>query len=128
MSIQGINPMAAGMQMSSASPVVGGRFDGQLQGALGDVGSMLGMTPQQLNASLSSGGTLSTVANTAGVSEQRLVSAIKQGLQDAGSKLTGTRLDNIANRIARHHGMQMRADASTTLMPDAWGATANPSV
>ena len=125
MNIEGISPSMAGVQMSGASPVVGGRFDGQLQSTLGDVSSLLGMSPQQLNANLASTGNLSAVASGSGVSEDRLVSTIKQGLQEAGSKLTGTRLDNIAQRIAHHRAMHMRAAAKplTTFTTSDWGAT-----
>jgi len=115
-----VNGIAGNMQahaMSGASPIAGGRFDGQLQGALGDVSSLLQMTPQQLGSSLSQSGSLSGVAGGSGVSEQQLIDTIKQGLQDAGSKLTGTRLENIATRIAHHQ----------RLLPPSTGGASNPS-
>jgi hypothetical protein len=105
MNIQGITPSNYANGVSGASPIAGGKFDGQFQGAMGDVASLLNMSGQQLAASLAPGGNLSSVAQSAGVSQTQLVSTIEKGLTDAGSKLTGTRLENIANRIANHRGL-----------------------
>ena len=126
MNVEGVTPNAAGQGMSGASPIAGGRFDGQLQGALGDVASLLGLTSQQLKSGLAAGGNLSAVASGTGVSDDRLVSTIKQGLQDAGSKLTGTRLDNIAQRIAHHRRMHVQVPAGSTT-PGDWSASAAPA-
>jgi hypothetical protein len=105
MNIQGITPSNHAGGVSGASSIVGGRFDGQLQGAMSDVASLLNMSGPQLASSLAQAGSLSSVAQGSGVSQSQLVSTIEKGLTDAGSKLTGTRLENIATRIANHKGM-----------------------
>jgi len=128
MNIGGVGAPMPADTVSGASPVTGGRFEGQLQGVMNDMTGALAMSPQQLNASISRVGSLSSVAAGKGISEQQLVSTIKQGLQDAGSKLGGARLDNIASRIAHHRGVRVKASApavadqvsSTTRSPNTW--------
>ena len=135
MNIGGVGAPLAGDTVSGASPVTGGRFEGQLQSVMNDMTGVLAMSPQQLNASISQAGSLSSVAAGNGISEQQLVSTIKDGLQDAGSKLSGARLDNIANRIAHHRGVRATgADPSVTdqvssaaLSPNTWQPTAPAS-
>ena len=132
MNIGGVGAPMPADTVSGASPVAGGRFEGQLQGVMTDMTGVLAMSPQQLNASISQAGSLSSVAAGKGMSEQQLVGAIKQGLQDAGSKLSGSRLDNIATRIAHHRAVRVQpqvpsgADqvSSTTLSPNTWQPTA----
>ena len=104
MNIQGITASNDANSVVGASPIAGSQFDSQLQGAMGDVASLLGMSGQQLMANLAQSGSLSAVAQSAGVSQQQLVSTIEKGLQDSGSNLTGTQLENVANRIASHRG------------------------
>ena len=131
MSIGGVGAPIPADSVSGASPVTGGRFEGQLQGVMNDMTGVLAMSPQQLNASISHAGSLSSVAAGKGISEQQLVSTIKEGLQDAGSKLSGLRLDNIATRIAHHRAVRVKgagpsvADqvSSTTLAPNTWQPT-----
>ena len=127
MSIQPIMPNMQTAAMSSASPVVGGRYDGQLSGALGGVANLLHMSSDQLRTSLASGSDLSSLASSAGVSEKQLTDTIKQGLTNAGSQLTGTRLDNIASRIAHHHRMHHApvGAASSSNTSAASGSTAS---
>ena len=128
MNIGGVGAPMPADTVSGASPVSGGRFEGQLQGVMNDMTGVLAMSPHQLNASISQAGNLSSVAAGKGISEQQLISTIKQGLQDAGSKLNGARLDNIASRIAHHRGVRAKAVApsaadqvaSTTLSPNTW--------
>ncbi len=128
MNIGGVGAPIPADTVSGASPLTGGRFEGQLQSVMSDMTGVLAMSPQQLNVSLSQAGSLSSVAAGKGISEQQLVSTIKQGLQDAGSKLNGARLDNIATRIARHRAVGVKAAApsvadqvsSTTLSPNTW--------
>jgi hypothetical protein len=105
MNVQGVTQPNYANGVSGASPIAGGKFDSQFQGAMGDVASLLNMSGQQLAASLAQGGNLSSVAQSAGVSQSQLVSTIEKGLTDSGSKLTGTRLENIANRIANNRGL-----------------------
>jgi hypothetical protein len=131
MNIGGVGAPMPADTVSGASPVSGGRFEGQLQGVMNDMTGVLAMPAQQLNASISQAGSLSSVAAGKGVSEQQLVSTIKQGLRDAGSKLTGARLDNIASRIAHHRGVRVTGAgtsvtdqmSSTTLTPNTWKPT-----
>ncbi len=113
MNIAGVGAPMPSDTVSGASPVSGGRFEGQLQGVMGDMTGVLSMSARQLNAGISQSGSLAAVAAGKGVSEQDLVGAIKQGLQDAGSKLTGARLDNIAARIAHHRGVRASGDNSS---------------
>ena len=128
MNIGGVGAPMPADTVSGASPVTGGRFEGQLQGVMSDMTGVLAMSPQQLNASIAQSGSLSSVAAAKGIPEQQLVGTIKQALQDAGSKLNGARLDNIATRIAHHRGVRMKeaprsaADqvSSTTLSPNTW--------
>jgi hypothetical protein len=128
MNIGGVGAPMPADTVSGASPVTGGRFEGQLQGVMNDMTGVLAMSSQQLNASISQSGSLSSVAAGKGISEQQLVGTIKQGLQDAGSKLNGARLDNIATRIAHHRGVRVKAAApsiadqvsSTTVSPSTW--------
>jgi hypothetical protein len=112
MNVEGVAGPMRSMATSGASPIAGGRFDGQLQGAMGDVASMLHTSPQQLAGMVKTGGSLAAVANSAGIPDQKLVDTIKQGLVDAGSKLTGSRLQNIASRIAHHRRLQLPGVAS----------------
>ncbi len=135
MNIGGVGAPMPADTVSGASPVTGGRFEGQLQGVMSDMTGILAMSPQQLNSSISQSGNLSAVAAGKGISEKQLVSSIKQGLQDAGSKLSGARLDNIASRIAHHRGVRAKGSgpsaadqvSSTTLTPGTWQPTASGS-
>jgi hypothetical protein len=107
MNVNGIGGQLPGVTASGASPIAGGRFDGQWQYAMNDTSALLGMSRPQLDSSVAQATNLSTVAAGKGVSEQKLLDTIKQGLQQGGSQLSGARLDRIATRIAhqRHaHG------------------------
>jgi hypothetical protein len=113
------------MAMSGASPIAGGRFDDQLQGAMGQVASLLHLSQAQLGNQLASGSTLSDLASKAGVSNQQLVATIKQGLTDAGSKLSGARLDNLANRISHHHRLHRGGSSQSTSSTSSSSALAS---
>ena len=131
MNIGSVGASVPAHTVSGASPVMGGRFEGQLQGVMSDMTGLLGVSTQQLNTSVSQSGSLSSVAADKGMTQETLVDAIKQGLQSAGSTLTGTRLDNIATRIAHSRGLHANdADSlsaaqvsSATLTPGTWRAT-----
>jgi hypothetical protein len=131
MNIGGVGAPMPADAVSGASPVTGGRFEGQLQSVMSEMTGVLGMSTHQLNSGIAQTGSLSSVAGSKGVSEQQLVGTIKQGLQDAGSKLTGPRLENIAKRIAHHRGVRANGGessvsgpvSSTTLSPNTWRPT-----
>ena len=122
MQVPGIGGQAHAMTTSGASPVAGGRFEGQWQSAMNTTSSLLGMSRQQLDTSVAQGTNLSAVAAGNGVPEPRLIDTIKQGLQQAGSKLTGDRLDRIANRIAHERSQPPRTVAAPPA-PEGGNAT-----
>jgi len=110
MNVAGLSAGSGAMAMSHASPMAGGKWDSQYQGAMASVANMLGSSTAALQSSSQS---LSQIAGGQGVSQSQLESAIKAGLQSSGSQLTGTRLDNIAHRIAaRHPGHHHRTQPS----------------
>jgi hypothetical protein len=82
----------------------------QMQQTLGPVAQLFGESTQQLTNDLQSGKTsLTQLAQSKGISQSDLLSAIEQGLQQSssgsGQSLTPTQLTNIANGIAnRVHG------------------------
>jgi hypothetical protein len=79
----------------------------RMQQTLGPVASLFNETTDQLLQELRSGGqSLSSLAQSKGVSQTDLLNAIKQGLQSAGnSQVSDSQLSNLAGRIANHkHG------------------------
>lgn len=82
----------------------------QMQQTLGPVAQLFGESTQQLMSDLQSGKTsLSQLAQSKGISQADLLSAIEQGVPQSsassGSQLSGAQVTNIANGIAnRVHG------------------------
>jgi hypothetical protein len=103
MQISPVSGQSQGISATGASAVAGGRFEGQWQSAMNGASSLLDMSRPQLDVALTEATNLSAVAAGRGISDSQLVDTLKQGLQGAGSALTGSRLDRIAARIARHH-------------------------
>ena len=133
--------------MSSISPVqsswppIGGQNPSQPpnpQQALQPVATLLGTTTQDLMNKIQSGQTLSSIASTQGVSQNSLVSAIEQGLQNAapqGSSQNGpsqsdlaTIAQNIANGTMpvgghhRHHGLGESSNSTGSSLADNSGS------
>lgn len=85
-------------------------FQSQIASTLGPVAQLFGESTSQLESDLKTSGTsLSSLAQSKGISQSDLLDAIQQGLQQTasanGQTLTSTQLANIANRIANHtHG------------------------
>jgi hypothetical protein len=79
----------------------------RMSDTLGPVAQLFGMTTDQLQQALQSGQSLSDIASSKGVSPTDLLSAIKQGIQQAqpngAPPLSDNQLTNIANRVANHH-------------------------
>jgi hypothetical protein len=105
--------------MSMVSGVGGGQqnmgvdpstFQSQIASTLGPVAQLFGESTTQLESDLQTQGTsLSSLAQSKGVSQSDLLNAIQQGLQQTasanGQTLSSSQLTNIANRIANHtHG------------------------
>ena len=95
----------------------------RMQQAMGPVAQLFGESSQQLMQQLQSGGSsLSTLAQSQGVSQSSLLSAIQQGLQQAGgpaSSMSSTQLANLSSTIANrvHHGHHHHGGAAA-----AWRA------
>jgi hypothetical protein len=125
---------------SSWSPI-GGQNPSQPpnpQQALQPVATLLGTTTQDLMTKIQSGQTLSSIASSQGVSQNSLVSAIEQGLQNAapqGSSQNGpsqSDLATIAQNIAsgtmpvgghhRHHGLGGSFNSTGSSLADNSGS------
>jgi hypothetical protein len=82
----------------------------RMDAALGPVASLFNENVDQLESDLKTGNTsLTALAQSKGISQDDLIGAIKQGLQQAatngGPQLSDTQLTNIATNIAnRTHG------------------------
>ena len=102
-----------------------------MQQILGPVAQLFGESAQQLTNDLQSGKTsLTQLAESKGISQPDLLSAIQQGLPQssasAGAPLSGTQLTNLANGIANrvhgghhhHHGGGSATTSATTSATD----------
>lgn len=113
MDLSAVTPASAQpMTMSGASRVGGSGAESRMQGAIGSAAQLFGMSQSDLTSLLNSGQSLAGVASSKGISQTDLVSAIKQGVQQATpqggtSGPSGSLLDRIANRIATHSGGQI---------------------
>ena len=100
----------------------------QMQQTLGPVAQLFGESTQQLTNDLQSGKTsVSQLAESKGISQTDLLSAIQQGVQQSsangGPQLSGTQLTNLANGIAnrvhgghhRHHGAGKTSSAADVM-------------
>lgn len=126
--------MSSISSVQSTWPPIGGQNQSQPpnpQQALQPVATLLGTTTQSLMTEMQSGKTLSSIANTQGVSQNDLISAIEQGLQSAapqGSSQNGPSqadLATIAQNIASgtmpvggHHHHQISGSGSNSLSPN----------
>jgi hypothetical protein len=95
----------------------------RMDAALGRVAGLFNENVDQLESDLKTGNTsLTALAQSKGVSQDNLISAIKSGLQQAsangGPQMSDSQLTNIANNIANrthgahghHHGHHHKAD------------------
>jgi hypothetical protein len=102
-----INGVSGGQQNMGVDP---NTFQSQIASTLGPVAQLFGESTSQLESDLQTQGTsLSSIAQSKGVSQSDLLNAIQQGLQQTasanGQTLSSTQLTNISNRIANHtHG------------------------
>jgi hypothetical protein len=121
--IGGASPTPANTGIDPAS------WQTQMQQTLGPVAQLFGESTEQLTNELQSGKTsLSQLAESKGISQTDLVSAIQQGLQQSaangGPQLSDTQLTNLANGIANrvhgghhhHHGGASSASSATDVM------------
>jgi hypothetical protein len=118
MNVQGISTGQTAAAWSTASPIAGGHHDGHYQAAMGSVADLLGESLTQL-ATDTRTQSLAQLAAAKGIDPSALQAAIKSGLQQAGSQLSGTRLDNIAERIANMPPHRHRVHASAGGIPPA---------
>jgi hypothetical protein len=65
-----------------------------------DAAQALGMDKQDLKKALAGGQSLSDVAASKGVSQDDLLSAIKQGINASGTPSDGTDIDSLAQQLA----------------------------
>ena len=114
-------------------------WQNRMQQAVAPVAQLFGESASQLITELQSGkSSLSTLAQTKGVSQTDLVNAVKQGLQQGTSSgsvaLSDTQLTNIANRIVNqvhgghhhhHHGGGMSGPSNVGASPGA-ASTSGP--
>jgi hypothetical protein len=141
MNVSAVNGGTGAVAWSTASPMAGGKWDNQYQGAMASVAQLLGTSVSELK-STSVGQSLSSLASAQGVAPDKLLAAIKSGLQQSGTQLRGSRLDNIAQRIAnhrhRHHGPGAANPAASTAAssptvdpngtnPTSWAAAIDPA-
>jgi len=109
----------------------------QMQQTLGPVAQLFGESTQQLMNDLQSGKTsLSQLAQSKGIPQTALLSAIEQGLQqsssNSGHQLSATQLTNLANGIANrvhggHHHHHGENGASNTAATSNTSATSDTS-
>ena len=94
------------------------------QNVLNAASGALGLSASALKQQLQSGASLSSIAQSQGVSQQTLVSSISNALTQNGSTATGSQLQQIATNIAnRTPGGHHHHPGSAALM----NATADPS-
>jgi hypothetical protein len=127
MNVNALSGQMQAMTTTGASPIAGGRFDGQWQSAMNQTSSLLQMSRTQLDATVNAGSNLSSVAAGQGIGKDQLMNTIKQGLLDAGSQLSGNRLDNIASRIAHHRHHKNHLGAATPLAPSSAITSSGPA-
>ncbi len=90
------------------------------QNVLSSVSGTLGLSTSALQQQLQSGQSLSSIAQTQGVSQQSLVQSISAALTQSGSTASASRLQQIATNIANrtpgaagHHHHRSSAGSST---------------
>ncbi len=110
-------------------------FQSQIASTLGPVAQLFGESTSQLESDLQTQGTsLSSLAQSKGVSQSDLLSAIQQGLQQTasanGQTLSASQLTNISNRIANHthghhhhHSQTQDSTSSQSIDPSTLGAS-----
>jgi hypothetical protein len=133
--------MSSISSVQSSWPPIGGQNPSQPpnpQQALQPVATLLGTTTQDLMTKIQSGQTLSSIASSQGVSQDSLVSAIKQGLQNAAPQGNSqnapsqTDLTTIAQNIANgtmpvgghhhHHGLGESSSSTSSNQDDNSGS------
>ena len=129
MTISGIGGASQILGTNGVDPAT---WQTQMQQILGPVAQLFGESTQQLTGDLQSGKTsLSQLAESKGVSQTDLSSAIRQGLQQSSANgaapLSDTQLTNLANGIANrvhgghhhhHHGGGAATTSATTTATD----------
>jgi hypothetical protein len=105
------------------------------QNVLNAASATLGLTGPALQQQLQSGSSLSSIAQSQGVSQQTLVSSISSALTQNGSTATGSQLQQMATSIANrtpgghhhhHHGGGSTSDATDgSSSADATSATSS---
>ncbi|HWE08268.1 MAG TPA: hypothetical protein VG325_02870 [Solirubrobacteraceae bacterium] len=117
MSIGSIGSAGNWPTQQSASP------QGNWHNVVNAASGTLGLSTPSLQQQLQSGSSLSSIAQTQGVSQQTLISSISSALTQNGSTATGTQLQQIATNIANrtpgghhHHpgGPASLLDSSST--------------
>lgn len=127
-----ISGIGGASQMQATNGVDPSSWQTQMQQTLGPVAQLFGESTQQLTSDLQSGNlSLSQLADSKGISQSDLLSAIQQGLQQSaangGAQLSDTQLTNFAHGIAgrvhgghhHHHG----GGGKTSSAADATDAT-----
>jgi len=102
------------------------------QNVLNSVSSTLGLSTSALQQQLQSGSSLSSIAQSQGVSQQTLVSAISTGLtQNGQSTASSAQLQqiatNIANRTPGGHGHHHHHGGGATSTEDATSTSTLPT-
>jgi hypothetical protein len=103
------------------------------QNVLSSVSGTLGLSTSALQQQLQSGASLSSIAQTQGVSQQTLISSISSGLTQNGSGASGTQLQQAATNIANrtpgaagaggHHHHHGGGEAASLLATDDTSST-----
>jgi hypothetical protein len=129
-SIGGVN--AASMQQSSSA-------QSPWQNVLSSVSGTLGLSSSALKQQVQSGASLSSIAQSQGVSQQTLIGSIQNALTQNGSTASGPQLQQVATNIVNrtpgaghqhhHHGGGIESllatdDTSSTDSTDAAGPSA----
>ncbi len=119
MSVNAIGaPQAAAQQQTSSS-------QNNWQNVLNSVSGSLGLSTSALQQQLQSGQSLSSIAQTQGVSQQSLVQSISTAVTQNGSSASGSQLQQIATNIANrtpssgghhhhHHGGASSSSSSSS--------------
>jgi hypothetical protein len=104
-------------------------FQSNWQNVINAASGTLGLSASALKQRLQSGSSLSTIAQSQGVSQQTLVSSISSALTQNGSTATGTQLQQIATNIANRTpgGHHHHAGGGASLLDPTSGTSSTGS-
>jgi hypothetical protein len=106
MGSSGISSLGGGQQQISAARME--QFKKTREAALDAAADSLGESPDDLQNELQSGKSLSDIASAHGVSQDKLLDAVKQAVKSSDPNLSDDQVGNVAQRLVsghhHHHG------------------------